>query len=402
MMCKIRKALLLKIFEAASMQRWNDQIRPVDLKELDKQAHKMIIAYILGRFEEEKNHAIFNWIEIIEGGIFEFLQRIVVTDLKPQLFNKIKSDPERYDRLNQWVYEKIKPTINPLGQDFCARFRSYFSNREENINKRILGAAHICATMWEFNIIKRANPDGFEITEIAETLNRKRETYSDLEGIKQLNRNIDLKRFVDLCGQLRFQIRWSHLHRVPSTSVLGHMLIVAILSYLFSKSLPNDVKGKRCSNNYFTGLFHDFPEVLTKDVINPVKSSFEEMADVIKGYEKDEMEEKVYRLIPVVWHDDMRRFTENEFKSNVVINKEIEWKSSDEINRDFYQDTFSPRDGELVKAVDHLAAFIEAYLALKNGMKNYDLERSIYKLHGDYEHKTIAGINFGEIYADFD
>lgn len=43
----IRKPFLLKIFESADMQRWNDKIRPVDLRELDKQAHKMIIAYVL-------------------------------------------------------------------------------------------------------------------------------------------------------------------------------------------------------------------------------------------------------------------------------------------------------------------------------------------------------------------
>lgn len=50
----IRKPLLLKIYEMANMQRWNDKIRPVELRELDKQAHKMIIAYVLGKFEEEK------------------------------------------------------------------------------------------------------------------------------------------------------------------------------------------------------------------------------------------------------------------------------------------------------------------------------------------------------------
>ena len=40
----IRKSLLLKIFDAAYMQRWNDKIRPIELIELDKQAHKMVIA----------------------------------------------------------------------------------------------------------------------------------------------------------------------------------------------------------------------------------------------------------------------------------------------------------------------------------------------------------------------
>ena len=80
----IGKSLLLKLFDAAYMQRWNDKVRPVEFSELDKQAHKMLIAYFLGKFDEESNG--FSWIEIIEGGIFELLQRLVITDLKPPIF----------------------------------------------------------------------------------------------------------------------------------------------------------------------------------------------------------------------------------------------------------------------------------------------------------------------------
>ncbi len=41
---RLQKISSLK-YSMQSMQRWNDKIRPVDLRELDKQAHKMIIAY---------------------------------------------------------------------------------------------------------------------------------------------------------------------------------------------------------------------------------------------------------------------------------------------------------------------------------------------------------------------
>jgi putative hydrolase of HD superfamily len=118
------------------MQRWNDKIRPVELRELDKQAHKMIIAYVLGKCEEENNTEDFNWKEVIEGGIFEFLQRLIVTDLKPQLFNKIKDDREKYNELNKWVYKQIEEIIEPIGNDFCKKFRSYFSEERENLNKK--------------------------------------------------------------------------------------------------------------------------------------------------------------------------------------------------------------------------------------------------------------------------
>lgn len=229
----IRKPFLLKIYEAASMQRWNDQIRPVELTELDKQAHKMIITYVLGKCEEENNNPDFDWVEIIEGGIFEFLQRIILTDLKPPLFHKIKENRERYLQLNEWVYERISSVISPFGEGFCKRFKEYLMESEDNINSRILNAAHFYATKWEFDIIERSNPNGYLIEEIKIDIQNKQKNYRDLPCTQKLSALPRLQDFLNICGQLRFQIRWSHLHRVPKTSVLGHMLIVAIFLTYF-------------------------------------------------------------------------------------------------------------------------------------------------------------------------
>ncbi|MGD0236340.1 MAG: hydrolase, partial [Syntrophorhabdales bacterium] len=200
----IRKALILKIHDAASMQRWNDKIRPVELRELDKQAHKMVISFILGKFEEENPE--FNWIEVIEGGLFEFLQRIIVTDLKPQIFHRIREDRSKYKQLNSWVFDQLAPIIMPLGEVFCRRFQSYFEDPQENVNKRILSAAHFYATKWEFDIIERANPRGYEIEGIRKELESKQEKYYDLKGSQQLALYSRLQNFADLCGQLRFQL----------------------------------------------------------------------------------------------------------------------------------------------------------------------------------------------------
>ncbi len=394
----IRKGLLLKIYDSASMQRWNDKIRPVELRELDKQAHKMVIAYILGKFEEENPQ--FNWIALIEGGLFEFLQRIILTDLKPQIFHKIKEDRSKYRQLNEWVYAQLAPIISALGEDFSHRFRSYFQEETEDINRRILSAAHFYATKWEFDIIERANPRGYEIEKIRHDLETRQERYYDLKGSQQLTLYSKLRNFADLCGQLRFQLRWSHLHRVPQTSVLGHMLIVAILSYLFS--LEIGASPKRRYNNYLTGLFHDLPEVLTRDIVHPVKKSIGGLDSLIKEYEKERMEEEVYSLIPGTWHPEMRMFTEIEFKSVVTIDGKTEGKTSEEISEKFNSDEYNPRDGQIVEAVDHLSAFMEAYLALANGMKARDFENTKTSMKQTYMDKTIAGLKFGEIYSDFD
>jgi putative hydrolase of HD superfamily len=391
----IRKTLLLKIFDAAYMQRWNDKIRPVDLIELDKQAHKMVIAYFLGKFEEG-----VNWAEIIEGGFFELLQRIVITDLKPPIFYKIKEDPEKYKKLNAWAYADLEPILSPLGSRFCERFKDYFSKVDETLNKRILSAAHFYSTKWEFNIIEWANAHSYEIDIIRRDLQKKQERYYDLRGVAQLAMYDNYKNFIDLCGQLRFQSRWANLHRIPKTSVLGHSLFVAIVSYLFSVEIG--ACGKRCVNNYFTGLFHDLPEVLTRDIISPVKRSVREIDYLIKEYEKEQMEREVYRLIPEDWYPEFRMYTENEFESIVTKDGETRTVSSQEINQDYNQDAFNPRDGELIKAADDLAAFVEAYVAILNGSPSRYFKEAKTSVKRKYSGIAIAGVNLGEIYDDFE
>jgi putative hydrolase of HD superfamily len=393
----ISKDFILKILDAASMQRWNDKIRPVDLRELDKQGHKMIVAYFLGKFEESRDE--FNWLEIIEGGLFEFLQRLVITDLKPQIFDRIKQDRNKYEQLNEWVFQRLDPVISPLGEEFCYKFRAYFSSTDNTLNKRILSAAHFYATQWEFNIIERANPQGYEISEIKSHLRQKQERYYDLTGIKQLALYEKNRNFLDLCGQLRFQHRWGHITMVPRTSVLGHMLTVAMLSYLFSVEIEGCKK--RNVNNYLTGLFHDLPEVLTRDIISPVKRSIEGLDALIKLYEKEQMEKEVYGSIPPEWHAEMRMFTEDEFLSIACVNQEILKFDSDRITMDFNEDIYNPRDGEMVKASDDLAALVEAYVAIGNGIKSKDLEESRKSIKEKYRDRKIGGIDFGSIMDEF-
>ena len=395
----IRKALLLKLLDAAYMQRWNDKIRPVELIELDKQAHKMIIAHFLARVEQEAGRPV-QWTRIVESGIFELLQRIVITDLKPQIFYKIKADTRKYRQLNDWVYGELRQVISPLGKAFCRRYQDHFVEGEGGIEQRILDAAHFYATRWEFQIVARANPGGYEIDDIRADLERKLEEFGDLQGMTLLNGERRFRNFIDLCGQLRFQARWAHLHRIPKTSVLGHSLYVAILSYLFSleiKACP-----RRAVNNFLTGLFHDLPEVLTRDIISPVKRSVEGLSELIKGYEKEMLDKEVYGLLPEGWHADFRMFAEHEFENFVTVGGKVVQVSPAELHERYNDDAFNPKDGVLVKRADQLAAFVEAYAGIRNGSISQDLQYAKANIRGQEQNAQYLGLDLGEIYSDFD
>lgn len=394
----VGKELLIELFQAAEMRRWNDKLCPIPLTELDKQGHKMTIAYVLGKFAEHEDD--FSWTEIIEDGLFEFFERLTLTDIKPQVFERIKANEETFIELKKEVHSRFTPLIADLdGLD--ERFETYLFHPQNSINRKVLDAASFYATKWEFDIIKHENWNDYEIDEIQRGLQRRQEALSDVDGLRKLSLFPTYRSFVDLCGRLRFQVRWGQLYRIPRTSVLGHMLIVAIMSYLFSLTI--DACSKRRANNYFAGLFHDLPEVLTKDVISPVKRAATGVDRFVKEFERDEMQRRIYRpkLIPEAWQPEMRMFTEDEFVSKVTVVGKLQNTTSEAITASYNQDLFNPVDGELVKAADDLAAFMEAYLALQNGISNAQLRTAVKEKSLFYRHKTIAGIDFGKVYRGF-
>ena len=392
----MRKGLIEKFYEAASIQRWNDHVRPFELTELDKQAHKMIIAYVLAKCEETERGKTVDWLRLIEGGLFEFLQRVLLTDLKPPVFHRLMQTKSK--ELNEWVLHQLDSDISAVPGGFRERFIDYFEDEGHSVlERRILRAAHYLATQWEFNIIYNLTPFIYGIEDTKAELENQIEDHYDLLGVQKLMLGKKSFGFIDFCGQLRFQQRWAQTPRIPKTSVLGHMLIVAMLSYLCS--LEMQACPRRIINNYFGSLFHDLPEVLTRDIVSPIKSSVEGIEEIIKDYEKTLVDEKLMPLLPAAWHDEIRYYIEDEFANKVKLEGRIHKEfTNEEITARFNSAEYMPLDGKVLKACDHLAAFIEATLSIQHGVKSQHLEEACQRLHNQYRGKRIAGIDFGQVF----
>lgn len=119
----------------------------------------------------------------------------------------------------------------------------------------------------------------------------------------------------------------------------------------------------------------------------------------VKDFEREEMERRIYgpELIPKAWQPELRMFTEEEFVSKVTIEGQVRHTTSDAITASYDQDRCNPVDGELVKAADDLAAFMEAYLALENGISNPQLQVAVQENRLFYRNKTIAGVNLDKV-----
>ncbi|MCE5242188.1 MAG: HD domain-containing protein [Syntrophobacteraceae bacterium] len=395
----IGKGFIDRLFSAASIQRWNDHVRPVEFTELDKQAHKMVIAYILAHLEASEREAKIDWSLLIEGGIFEFLQRVILTDIKPPVFHRMMR--EKGDEINRLVLEKLHGDIEPLGGGFGEKFESYLFDRSyAAFEKRILRAAHYLATNWEFQIIYNAAPFIYGIEKTKEEIENQIEDHYDLIGVQKISLRKKSFGFIDLCGQLRFQQRWAQSPRVPRTSVLGHMLIVAILSYLCSVEIG--ACAKRVYNNFFCGLLHDLPEVLTRDIVTPVKR-MAGLEEIIKSYEKTHLEERLLPLLPQSLREEIVYFVEDEFLNKIEENGAVRKGVPDEeMAHEYNEDRYRPVDGEIVRACDKLAAFIEACLSMSHGITSRELEEGRSILSSAYKGSMVAGIDFGRIFGHYD
>ena len=414
-MSAIRKSLLQLTFSGASMRRWNDKLCPVTLYEIDKQAHKMIVAWMLtelnseGASLEEKlalGHAV------VERGLFDYFYRLGITDIKPPVFYRIRENEANYRELTHWVLGELRPVLEPLGEDFWQRFETYHEARQHNEKAdRILAAAHFFASGWEFNIIRPHNSFDEEMDDIAVSFQERLEGLRDVKGVPELiaGSRCELGRFANLCGQLRFQIRWSSTPRLPETSVLGHMFLVACFAYYFSLSL-NAVTA-RGLNNFFSGLFHDLPELLTRDIITPVKRSVPELANIIRDCENQEMERRVFGPLRAGGYqglvDRLQYFlghaTGSEFHETVRDAFGVrKLNSFEELQSRYNDDTLDPKDGSMLKVCDTLTAFMEAHASVRGGITSPHLYEALARIRTEFRHRHVGPISVGTLLADFD
>ncbi len=341
--------LVYMFFGASNMHRWNDKIRPIDLTELDKQAHKAAIAWVLGKYEEESGGSV-DWRALIENLLYSFIQRVTLTDLKPELFHRIER--ERKQELNTFVLQDFDSNVPNCDTQFRDGLKAYLDSEENSTERAITDAAHYLATLWEFNLIEESNRKMYETDQIRADLMKTLELHSGVKGVPELSEN-KVYSFTNLIGQLRFQKRWAKTPRVPETTVLGHSLMVA--SMIFMHDLDSNANDSQVYNDFFTALFHDLPEVLTKDVISPIKLNVGGLVDILDEYEHELVESKIMPLLPESWHDDLRFMIYDPFSTK------------DSIDRGFC-------NGPALKTCDLLAAYIEAHVSMCYGIKSATLE----------------------------
>jgi putative hydrolase of HD superfamily len=162
---------------------------------------------------------------------------------------------------------------------------------------------------------------------------------------------------------------------------------------------------KRIYNNFFSALFHDLPEAVTRDIISPVKTATQGLPSIVKQIEDEIVKRELVPLMEDFYADELLYFTSNEFDNRICVDKNytnVQTVSFDELNVKYNDESFSPVDGALVRCADHAAAFIEADSSIKYGITSAHLREGRENIRKIYPAgRIISGFKIGDFFAHF-
>lgn len=399
----ITRDLAARLFQGFSIQRWTDRPKPVDLTEMDHAAYQMVVAFLVGTLEEERGVHI-NWYTVIQAGIFRLLRKLALSDIKAPVHHTIREKyPDVYRQINEWVYDSLAPLLpeNRLREEFKAYLLPAADlSPEDAYAYRLAEAAHSYATFAELQQVKLLHGADPGLYEIEKQLSGDLEQFLDFQGIRQLVMKQELFELVEVVDRLRYQTRWSQTPRIPSTSVLGHSMFVAVFSLFLSAHV--DAAPRRVFNNFFGGLFHDLPESVTRDIVAPTKRATPDLPEVIKQIEQEIVNEELYPLMSPETRRRVRYFCEQEFDSRVMIDGTETGVSTGEISRRYNDNAYDPIDGELIRLADDMAAFLEAYQSIQYGIRSEVLYRGVRRIKGEHmEGEPPDGIDVRGFFEQF-
>ena len=403
----MNKTLALKIFEGFSIQRWNDLIRPFDLVEMDKAAEKMVLAYIIGKYEENRKKYV-DWKWMIYASLFDLLRKISLCDIKAPVQEMLRREfPDEYMRLNEWVLNGYKEMIPD--EKLFSEFTIYVGQQSGNIpiptelrtTVNIYRAAHKYSTIRELEMLAVVN-EKERLKNIRNELEAEIQPYLELEGLQKLMTHQKAFDFILKIEQLRFQTRWNQTPRVPATSVLGHCFFVAIMTLLFGREYNPEMCDRRVINNFFSALFHDLPESVTRDIISPVKTATDDLPNIVKKIEDEIVNKELVPLMEPFFEKEIIYYTSDEFTDRILDKdgkiKHVSWE---ELNTVYNKTDFDPIDGRLVRICDHFSALMEADISIKHGITSEHLTGGREGILSRYAKAgIISGINVNEFFQN--
>ena len=142
-----------------------------------------------------------------------------------------------------------------------------------------------------------------------------------------------------------------------------------------------------------------------------MKRSVAELPKILHQYEAEELHRKILDPLEAEGYGHIRERlayylgleTHSEFNDTCCCDDGVrKLEGFDELHESWNKNECDPKDGRLIKACDVLAAFIEAYSSIHNGIGSPQLYEAMARMRRDTSQLRFGPFSLATLLADFD
>ena len=327
------------------LRRWTTAMADTCYLELAKQAFNCIIIYFLA-CEYEMAGGKLNWTKFPKIALYRAFEKVYISyDVSKEIIDEIcdfgKVPKDKRDILLSVIEEKTGD------KEFAEELKKSYNG----VELEIFNAARSIATYVEM----KENQIHFngDFWGMQDEIIKKMADFKDLPGFnKWSNPESNELKILQKISKLRHQVRWIAYVHQKDCSVLGHLFDTAIFAYFMSIEEYGDEEV--ATRMFFMGIFHDVPEVWTKDIPSPIKDKIEGFRDATEIYELRKVQENIYD----------------------VVGEEL----TEKIKAVMMEDGDNISAKPLLKGADYLSATRECFLQIVSGTRDWEFYRAAHDL----------------------
>jgi len=328
-----------------TIKRWNNFPRVENITPLDNIGFVIHTSLLLAHLEE-KNWNTIDKEYIIKKTIFWLFNSLILSDINfwtREYISKIDSEI-------MWkIDEKVKKYLYSFEWwDFIKEdMEKIFSEKNKKIEDKIINVSKRFAAYNECKINAKVFEFAYDIPlkRINEFL---LENSKNLKSLDELLNNNNYKAYLGHIRRLSHSMRWSWEQRNFPISVMSHLVITTFVSYtlwnLENLKLDNSKKYD-IYNLMIKSIYHDIPEIITWDIITPIKSATPDFRDILEKVEEKMMNDYFFIYIS------------DEYKK--------------EISK-YMLDPFSDKNWKLAKQADIISALLESRIERDSWNPNFN------------------------------
>lgn len=347
-----------------SIKRWNNFPRIEYITHLDNVGFILHISLFLAHIEEKETGVNIDREFLIKKIIFDSFKWLILADINAGTRDYIiRISREIFTQVeNKWL-EKILGLDAP--EYIKTDIETVIKKNEICIENTIIAAAKKYAGYMEAATNHKVYDVIYELplSQIQDSLNVLKD---ELKSLHILLENISYQKYLSHIRRLSHAMRWSGESKMLPISVMAHLVEVTFISYIIG--MIENYHGNTVNTLELMkrAIYHDIPEAITWDIINPTKRSVDGFAEVLEQVEREMLDDYLFCHAP------------NEFKESLET---------------YIFTPFEGEEGKLVKHADILAALFEAKIEMLFG-NNREFEEIFWKLSKMLVNVEIPSINY--------